>query len=179
MSKEVVTKVEQLVSKFDSGYPVDSLLLEINAIEDNVTSWVYELDLDLQDFFLVVHEDVLFMVDADVEDMYASYDVKTLLSFDADRIKKFVDERLDWCFSCDPPSIHFHTASANSVISVLGEPAGQAGMHYYDMRISKTRSERVDQLVEDGYIFSTESGENYPDGLLLEKYKTLIVDRFR
>ena len=172
--------VEELVSKFDAGQPVDSILQDLNATPDSVTSWVYALDLDLQDFFLVVHEDILFMVDADVEDMFASYDVKTLLSFDADQIKKFVDERLEWCCSCDDqPSIHFYQASPDSVLTVFAEPMGQAGMHYYNMRISKSRDERIKQVIDEGFIFASDGDHVYPDQLLIEKYKQLVVQRFQ
>ena len=179
MSKDILGLVEQLVSKFDAGQPVDSILQEINSTPDSVRSWVYELDLDLQDFLLLVHQDVLFMVNADDEDIFDSYDRDFLLNLDADGIKRFTSEQLEWCCSCDDqPSIHFYQASQNSMLTVFAEPMGHA-MHYYNMQISHSRDERINQVIDEGFVFAPQGDDVYPDQLLVEKYKQLIVQRFQ
>ena len=179
MNKDILGSVEQLVSKFDAGQSVDSILQEINSTPDSVRSWVYELDLDLQDFLLLVHQDILFMMDADEEDIFDSHDRDFLLNLDADGIKRFAGERLEWCCSCDPPSIHFYQASQNSMLTVFAEPMGQAGMHYYNMQISKSRDERINQVIDEGFVFASEGDDVYPDRLLIEKYNQLVVERFQ
>ena len=176
---DVVKTVEELVSKFDAGQSVDSILQEVNATPDSVRSWVYELDLDLQDFLLLVHQDILFMVDADDEDIFDSYDREFLLTLDADGVKRFASERLEWCCSCDPPSIHFYQASQKSMLTVFAEPMGQAGMHYYNLQISHSRNERIKQVIDEGFVFASEGDDFYPDQLLIEKYNQLVIERFQ
>ena len=51
MTTDISGLVEQLVSKFDAGQPIDSILKEINSDYDFVTLWVHELDLGSDQFF--------------------------------------------------------------------------------------------------------------------------------
>jgi len=184
VDKNISVLVEQLVSKFDAGQPIDSILHEINSDNDFVTSWVHELDLGsdqffydagLSEFFLVVPQDQIFVTEDDILDCY---DEEFLLGLDRQGIVNFVNDALessgDTC-----ASLHFYKSSPTSVISVFATPAGQAGMHYSDMTITHTMQDRIDQLIHEGFIFVSNEKFIYPEDLLIEKYQKLILDRLR
>ena len=184
MTKDISGLVEQLVSKFDAGQPVDSILREINSDYDFATLWVHELDLGsdqffydagLPEFFLVVPQEQIFVTDDDIREYY---DEEFLLGLDREGIVQFVHDSLESSGeTC--ASLHFYKSSPTSMISVFATPAGQAGMHYSDMTITHTMQDRIDKLIRDDFIFASNEKFIYPEDLLIEKYQKLVLDRLR
>lgn len=167
------SKIDQLVSDFETSLPVDLLLAEINADEDFRWNWGYE-NFEVHEFAFIVPESAVFITDDYIEEYY---EPEYLLQLGDDAVVGFVTSQIEGCIeSGDTPAIHFCEMS-RSIVSAIGEQRGQAGIGFVEMDITKTRSEKFQRLYDEGYLFLPNEHFVIDKELLIEKYQKLIRDR--
>jgi hypothetical protein len=64
------TVIEGLVSEFESGAPIDSVLADINSDEDLLWHWGSDHFSDTDEFFFLAHESDVFLVHEVIEDYF-------------------------------------------------------------------------------------------------------------
>jgi hypothetical protein len=167
---------DQLVSSFESGLTVESLLADINANEDLKCEWLYEHFSNSDEFFFIVHKSEVFRTD---DDLYEYFDQDTLLQMGDDQVVAFINSRIDSCIDQgDALAVHFHEVS-QSIISAIGESWGQEGIHFVDIDITDTRAERFQKLLDEGYLFVSNEHIVILEEFLVEKYQKFIRDRLK
>lgn len=175
MGKEISTTVQDLVSKFERG---DSLASQLEAINNEdpktLTKWLIDdwIWPNVDDYIFVVEECDLFLVE---DDLFEYYEKDYLTALEGDGILKFINERFRSCVDdTDGPTFHFHQFTPQTVISVRAESHGQAGVYAYDIALTKTHQERVEQIISKGYIFESDERFTYPTDLAIQKYHEFI-----
>ena len=175
MGNGISTTVQELISKFERGDSVASQLEAINNEDpETITSWLQENDIwpiD-DDYIFVIEEENLFLVE---DDIFEYYEKDYLAALEGDGILKFINERFRSCVDAtDGPTFHFHQFTPQTVISSRAESHGQAGIYAYDIALTKTHQERVEQIISTGYIFETDERFTYPTDLSIQKYHEFI-----
>ena len=169
---EDFSKIDQLVSDFESSLPIDSLLAEINADEDLLWNWHEKFEV--YEFVFIVPESAVFITDDSIREYY---EPEYLLQLGDDEVVGFVTSQIEGCIeSGDTPAVHFCEIS-RSIVSVIGEQRGQAGIGFVEMDITKTRSEKFQRLYEIGYLFLPNEHFVIDEEFLVEKYQKFIRDR--
>ena len=165
--------IEQLVSQFESGAEIESLLSEINKNESLVQHWGYEHFANW-DFFFVADEDEVFVKR---DNLLEYFDKEDLINLSDEEIPEWVENRIEELAVADTiPTVHY-TIVSNSLVVVWGETWGQAGVHFGDLSIEKSLDDLYETLIESGFIFSSSETYQYPSDLLISKYKKFILDR--
>ena len=166
------SKIDRLVSDFESGLSVDTLLTELN--DDKELGWELGYELFDFDFYFVVHESSVFVTDDDIEDYF---ETSYLLQLRDDQILEFVNSQIESCIEGgDVPAVNFCDIGG-SCISAIGEVRGQAGIEFVDIDITKTRSDRFKKLLDQGCLFLPNEHFVIDENLLIEKYQKFIRNR--
>ena len=166
------SKIDRLVSDFESGLSVDTLLAELN--DDKELGWELGYELFDFDFYFVVHESSVFVTDDDIEDYF---ETSFLLQLRDDQILEFVNSQIESCIDGgDVPAVNFCDIGG-SCISAIGEVRGQAGIEFVDIDITKTRSDRFKKLLDQGCLFLPTEHFVIDENLLIEKYQKFIRNR--
>jgi len=169
------TVIEGLVSDFESGAPIDSVLADINSDEDLLWHWGSDHFSDTDEFFFLAHESDVFLVHEVIEDYF---DRQHLLQLNYEDIQAFIASRIDSCVDSGSAAVHFCEVS-KSIVSALGEERGQAGIGFVRMDITRTQSERFQKLLDEGYLFLPNQYFVIGEELMAEKYQKFIFDRLK
>ena len=114
------------------------------------------------------------------EDIFEYYEKNYLTALAGDDILEFLHERFQSrVYDGDTPVFHFHQFTSQTVISSRQESHGQAGVYAYDIALTKTHQERVEQIISKGYIFETDERFTYPSDLAIQKYHEFISPRLK
>ena len=180
MGKGISTTVQELVSKFERGDSVAVQLAAINKEDpETLTKWLEDdwIWPNVDDYIFVVGEWDLFLVE---DDLFEYYEKDYLAALEGDGILKFINERFRSCVDAtDGPAFHFHQFTPQTVISLRAESHGQAGIYVYDIALTKTHQEGVEQIISRGYIFHTDERFTYPTDLAIQKYHEFISPRLK
>jgi hypothetical protein len=171
---EDFSKIDQLISDFESGSSVDSLLAEINSDESLMFQWGQD-HFDDFDFNFVVHEREIFITDGSLEEFY---DLDELRKIRNNHVVEFIYDQVKDCVDSEVPAIHFFD-NDRSVISAMSDIRGQGGYWFVDFDITENRSVRYQKLLDEGYLFLPNEHFVIDEELLIEKYQKLIRDRLK
>ena len=167
------SKIDQLVSDFEAELPVQVLLEEINEDEELRWEWGHDHLGDIE-FYFVIHERSVFFLDDHIEDYYES---DYLMQLGDEQIPMFIYQQIESCIeSGDAPAVHFCEVS-ESIVSAIGEVRGQAGIGFVDMDITKSRFDKFQKLLDQGYLFLPNEHFALDEKLLIEKYEKLIREQ--
>lgn len=175
MSKVTVNfpKIDRLISDFESGHSVHALLDEINADQSFLWTLGHEYFDDF-DYFFVIHQDQIFVMD---DDICEYFDKDYLLNLKDEEVREFVESQIQKEIESDIfKAIHFHENS-HSVVSAIGEPRGQSGIWFSNLQITTSREERVQSLIQEGYLFLSEDPSLISDDILICKYQKFVRNR--
>lgn len=180
MSTGISITVQELVSRFERGDSVASQLNAINKEEpETITEWLGENDIWIEDddYIAIVNEFDVFIVE---DDLFEYYEKDYLVALEGDGILKFINERLDDCSQSYRDSVLcFHQITPRTLISSRSELHGQAGYYVYEIALTNTYQERIEQIISEGYIFETDERFTYPTDLAIRKYHEFISPRLR
>ena len=170
LPRDISTDIYQLAESFEANLNSTNLLAELNSDDDALTQWTYSRDCD--DFLLIVHEDTIFKTHDDLKDYY---DVEHLKFLEEDEILEFISFEMEKN-GYDCPAVEFYEIS-NSVISLIGHPAGQAGIYYSNLAINSDRRDRLEQLAADGFIFNSTTDFSFSKDALIKRFQELVLTR--
>ena len=167
-----LSKIDRLVSDFEAGHGVETVLAEINSDESLLFDWGHN-HFDDQDCSFLVHEREIFVLEDSLEEYF---DLDELRSIRDDQVAQFICDRFEGSFDGEVRAVHFFEISG-SVISAIGDLRGQHGFWFVDLDISKTRERRYQNLLDTGYLFLPNDYFVIPSELLLQKFQKFIRDR--
>ena len=170
--KDLSIELPMLVERFESGLDVVEQLKELNQDEESINAWT--INQDLYDFIFATDVDSLFLVGDNILDYFEKEEV---IGLSDEEIRSWVANRIETlAYADEMPTFHFMELN-KSVVSFRGESHGQAGIHFSDVAISRSKNDRLKELRGLGYVFDFGNFEFFPDETLSALYHKYVSER--
>lgn len=166
--------IDDAVAKYKNNESIDDILQWINQDTDRLTVWAYHTDIfSNSDFVFLTSETEVFLTDENIFDYFE--EKQLVLKTDAE-ILRFIDKRTDGLFD-DASTGHFQCVDEIFLTSDC-QILGQAGPHFSDFNIFKSKEEYFETLISSGFMLWSGECVSHANDDLGAMYKKNIADRY-
>lgn len=166
--------VEDAIVKYKHGESIEDCLAWINSEMGRLTEWVSETELFFNDdYFFVTSEYELFVLD---DNILEYFDIEELDLTESSDILDFIRARADGLFQ-DGPAAHFHNRDGICITADC-EIWGQAGAHFTNFNIYKSKEDYLESLKDKGFMLWFGEFFSHTDDELISMFKKNITDKY-
>lgn len=166
--------IEDAIEKFNNGDSIEDCLAWINNEMGRLTEWVSETEVFYNDdYFFVTSEYELFVLD---DNILEYFDVEELDIKERSDVLDFIQERAEYLFQ-DGSAAHFNHRD-DVCITADCESWGQAGLHFSNFNIYKSKEDYLQHLKDRGLMLWMRRCVSHNDDELVAMFKRNVTDKY-